>query len=87
MGIALRPKGDLVASVINTHQLAVFTPNGAFQRTICEFGSGQGKFNWPEGIAGSGSRVFVADTWNERVQVLDAADGAFLFEKATDRFG
>jgi hypothetical protein len=51
-------------------------------------GSGPGKFNNASGVSASGDRLFIADTDNRRVQVLNAADGAYLFEwSTTDRAG
>jgi DNA-binding beta-propeller fold protein YncE len=39
-----------------------------------------GQFNFPWGVAERDGRVYVADVSNERVQALDAKDGAFLFQ-------
>lgn len=69
-----------------------FTDNGSLPVTadwgVGGLGTGPGKFNNASGIAVSGDRVFVADTDNRRVQVLDAANGDYLFEWATtDRDG
>jgi outer membrane protein assembly factor BamB len=48
--------------------------------TIGAPGFEAGEFNFPWGIAANDGRVFVADVFNERVQALDAVDGAFLFQ-------
>lgn len=41
---------------------------------IGSFGTGNGQFNYPEGVASDGTRVFVADTYNNRVQIFDRTD-------------
>src|ERR1700752_1856232 len=40
-------------------------------------GSDPGQFQWPEGVAGAGAGVYVADSQNDRIQKFDA-DGTFL---------
>lgn len=42
-----------------------------------EYGSFSGQFNVPKGLAADATSVYVADTFNSRVQVLGAADGFF----------
>lgn len=43
-----------------------------------EYGSGEGQFDQPRGVAVAGGYVYVADTGNDRVQVFNAADGAYV---------
>ena len=40
-----------------------------------------GEFNSPWDIAVSAGRAFVADVYNNRVQALNALDGALLFQR------
>jgi hypothetical protein len=41
-----------------------------FLRTWGSFGSGDGQFNGPFGVAVEGSKVFVVDRFNNRIQVF-----------------
>ena len=62
------------------HALMVFDFGGVFQRKIGHVrGAGKGCFNRPSGLARGTEVIFVADTGNDRIQVL-AADGTFLRE-------
>ncbi len=51
-------------------RVEVFDRNGTFLRTFGSFGSGDGQFNGPFGVAVEGSEVFVVDRFNNRVQVF-----------------
>ena len=47
------------------------------------YGSGDGQFNYPKGVAvDSTGHIYVADTNNHRIQVFDSS-GYFLFEVGT----
>nr|NCS16718.1 6-bladed beta-propeller [Microcystis aeruginosa G13-12]NCT52052.1 6-bladed beta-propeller [Microcystis aeruginosa G13-03] len=55
----------------NNSRVQVFDSGGAFQSTFGSFGSGNGAFDTPRGIAvGSGGNIYVTDTGNNRVQVF-----------------
>src|SRR6266851_5649141 len=51
-------------------RVQVFDRNGTFLRKFGSFGSGDGQFNGPFGVAVEGSKVFVVDRFNNRVQVF-----------------
>jgi len=58
--------------------IAVYSPGGKLLREWGKFGTGDGEFDMPGGIAIShDGRVYVADQCNRRVQVF-SADGRFL---------
>jgi sugar lactone lactonase YvrE len=66
-----------VADTLN-HRIQVFGPDGAFLRSFGSFGSGEGQFYEPRGVAvDAQGNIYVADTWNARVVKL-GPDGAFL---------
>ncbi|NOZ02629.1 MAG: hypothetical protein GXP54_12165, partial [Deltaproteobacteria bacterium] len=60
------------------HRVRVFTPNGELEYTIGSFGTSEGMFNQPHGLASSVDRLYVADTQNHRIQVFTIA-GVFMF--------
>jgi len=51
----------------------IFTKTGRFQAAIGRKGGGPGEFSFPSGVALLGGRIFVADKFNHRVQVLEAS--------------
>jgi hypothetical protein len=55
----------------NNNRVQIFNSSGVFQSAFGSFGSGNGQFSVPFGIAvGSGGNIYVADTFNNRVQVF-----------------
>jgi hypothetical protein len=57
--------------------IKIFTKKGRFEAAVGRKGSGPGEFSFPSGVAVLGGRVFVADKFNYRVQVLEAS-GRYL---------
>jgi sugar lactone lactonase YvrE len=67
-------------------KIAVYSPAGKLLREWGEFGTGDGQFDTPGGIAISRDRrVYVADQCNRRVQVFDT-QGKFLAKWGTKGF-
>ncbi|MFM6057406.1 MAG: 6-bladed beta-propeller, partial [Microcystis aeruginosa] len=59
--------------------------SGVFQSTFGSFGTGNGQFNSPYGIAvGSGGNIYVTDTFNDRVQVFNPSG---VFQSTFGSFG
>jgi DNA-binding beta-propeller fold protein YncE len=60
-------------------QLQLKEADYKYMSTLGQFGSANGQFNKPFGIAvdGQRNRIYVADTWNSRVQVFDKS-GHFI---------
>ena len=95
-GIAIGPEGNVYVVDSDNHRIEVFDTEGNFLRTWgsqcnlaegigCADPTGIGQFQEPWGIAVSeDGRVYVADTWNHRIQVFDA-EGNFL--TAWGRYG
>lgn len=55
----------------------IFTKKGRFEAAIGRKGGGPGEFSFPSGVAVFGGRIFVADKFNRRVQVLEIS-GRYL---------
>ena len=61
-----------------THRAVIEGPHG-HSTAFGQFGNGAGEFRFPRGLAliaaktPKATRIFVADTWNHRVQVFDGS--------------
>lgn len=81
-GIALDTLGNLYVADTGNHAIRKLTPSGQVSTLAGDgtpgFADGQGtqaRFNGPMAVAvGADGRVYVADTWNDRIRVI-AADG------------
>jgi tripartite motif-containing protein 71 len=73
------PEGIVFDSTANTvwvadtsfNRLVEYTAGGGFVRSFGSAGTGRGQFNRPTHLEIAGRRLFVADTWNDRVQIFD----------------
>jgi len=52
------------------NRLVEFAANGTFLQAYGRAGSGQGQFNKPTHVEIDGGLLYVADTWNDRIQVF-----------------
>ncbi len=86
--VAVDAQGRIYVADSGNNRVQVFNPDGSFLRqfgSTCKLdtregctGDGRGQFNEPWGIAVDGEgNVYVADTWNHRVQKFDK-DGNFI---------
>lgn len=57
--------------------IKVFSKEGRYLRDIGRQGKGPGEFDFPSSLAGRDEKIYVADTFNYRVQILDA-QGRYL---------
>lgn len=62
-----------------THRILVFGPDGAKQGQIGEIGSGKGELYEPTDFEIVGDRIYVLDSGNRRIQVLDL-EGTYVSE-------
>ncbi len=67
--------GRLFVADTYAHALKVYSGEGRLLATWGRRGSGAGEFNFPTHLALAGGELYVTDTLNNRVQVLDAATG------------
>jgi hypothetical protein len=54
----------------------VFSKTGRFEAAFGRKGRGPGEFSFPSGVSVLGGRIFVADKFNHRIQILDASGRA-----------
>jgi DNA-binding beta-propeller fold protein YncE len=87
-GLLNRPTGiaydaarrQLYVSDTYSHDIKVFDAEGRIERTIGARGEGAGHFNYPTHLALWRDELYVSDTMNARVVVLDAQTGDVLRE-------
>ncbi len=78
-GLAVGRSGSVLVTDAEGDRLLVFAPDWALLQVIGGFGAGAQTFEDPEGVVAAGDRIYVADSGNERVQVLDFM-GRFIAE-------
>ena len=73
-------KGDvLYVADTHNHRVQKLTSSGKFLHMFGQRGSGQGQFNWPEGvIVDSNNKLIVSDSFNHRVQIFNENGGWLL---------
>ena len=71
-GVAVASDGGVFVTNTGSGSVSVFR-DGRLERTVGKYGSGPGEFARPHDIElGPGGRLYVVDSGNHRVQVLDA---------------
>jgi DNA-binding beta-propeller fold protein YncE len=70
-GLAVGRSGSVLVSDAEGDRLLVFAPDWALLHVIGGFGAGTQTFEDPEGVVAAGDRIYVADSGNGRIQVLD----------------
>lgn len=68
--------GRIFVADTNAHDIKVFDDAGRLLQVIGSRGEAAGQFNYPTYLNFTGDRLFVTDTMNNRVQVLDGEGGA-----------
>ena len=84
--VAIHDSGDIFVTSRNDHCVHVFDKNGRKKATIGSQGSGDGQFNYPQGITISGDVIFVAENGGNRIQKLSVT-GEFLMKFGTQGSG
>jgi DNA-binding beta-propeller fold protein YncE len=75
-GLALdAQRGEIYVSDTASHDIKVLDLSGALKRVLGRRGEGEGEFNYPTHLAFAGGQLYVTDTMNSRIQVLDGASG------------
>ncbi len=72
-GVTIGPAGEVVVADDFAHRLSIFDRNGTFVRTVGRHGTGPGELASVDARGSSQARhaLFIADTGNNRVQVLE----------------
>lgn len=70
--------GRLFVTDTREHKVKVFDLEGKLLAAWGEFGEGPGQLNFPTHLALAGSRIYVSDTLNARIQTFSTADGRWL---------
>ena len=73
-GVAVDGEGNLIIADYGNHRIQKFTADGHFLEAVGSKGRGPLQFSFPCGIAYSASnkKVYVADTGNNRIQILNS---------------
>lgn len=80
LGIAYSPTDDSIwVAGYHNHDIQQFSAEGAPLQQWVGFESGPGDFAYAEGVAASTDRVYIADRYNQRIQVFDKNSGQHLF--------
>ncbi|MFW6183324.1 MAG: flippase activity-associated protein Agl23 [Chloroflexota bacterium] len=67
--VLLMPNNQLLITDTGNHRLQLFDRDGGLIRVVGQMGADPGQFNEPVGLAqGADGSVYLADTWNARVQ-------------------
>lgn len=77
-GIAALADGTFFVSDRLNHRVQKFTAQGDLITTWGKLGDKPGEFREPADLAADEHNLYVADTWNQRIQVFDH-DGNFLY--------
>lgn len=86
-GVARDPRsGRLFVADTVAHTVEVFGAEGQHLRTLGRRGENPGEFNFPTHLALRDGRLYVTDTLNNRVQVLDVSEAADTASPAFGRF-
>lgn len=68
-------KNELYVADTYAHEIKVFDIGGALLRTLGQRGESPGSFNYPTYLALNHDELYVVDTMNAKVQVVDAETG------------
>ncbi|MEW5760786.1 MAG: 6-bladed beta-propeller, partial [Candidatus Thermoplasmatota archaeon] len=71
IGIALDDIGNIYVSDTWNHRVQIFDSSGRFLKKFGGYGSEEGMFMYPRGIAVDNARIYVVDSDNHRVQIFD----------------
>ena len=72
-GVAVDANGNIWVGDRAYNRIVELSTAGTFVQTFGKLGSGPSQFNHPTHLAIQGDLLYVADVWNDRIQVFDLA--------------
>ena len=69
-GLDVDDQGNVWVADTGNNRIVCFAPDGTFRLQFGTQGFGPGEFQQPSGVAVTRGRLFVADTFNQRVQIF-----------------
>jgi DNA-binding beta-propeller fold protein YncE len=73
-GVALDPRGNIYVAGATIDKVQIFSPKGEFLLAFGSKGDGDGEFVMPAGVTIVDNTIYVADSYNSRVQVFQYVD-------------
>lgn len=70
-GVAVEGDGEVWVSDSNWNRMVKFAADGTFREAFGGFGTSHGKFNNPTRVEIRDGRLYVADEWNDRIEVFE----------------
>jgi DNA-binding beta-propeller fold protein YncE len=74
-GIGVDGDGHIYIADAAFNRVQIFDAEGSFLLAIGREGTGAGEFLLPSGVFVAGDRIYVADSYNRRVQVFEFLGG------------
>jgi sugar lactone lactonase YvrE len=82
------PQGRVLVSDTGNKRVVAYSEDGAFLFALGEAGVGAGQFDEPVGLAlAPDGTLYVADTWNQRIQAFQPTEGGFVFLREWPIYG
>lgn len=70
-GVVVEPNGNVLVTDTSWNRIVELSPTGTRLKVIGSRGSDPGQFNYPTKLDLASGRLYVADQWNDRVQLFD----------------
>ncbi len=74
-GVAVDGSGNIWVGDRAYNRVVELTSAGAFVQALGSLGTAHGQFNHPTHVAIFGTKLYVCDVWNDRVEVFDLSGG------------
>ena len=71
LGMHINSTNFIHVADTGTNVIKVFFPNGTYTKTIGTAGTGSGEYYNPSGLTMNSTHIFIADTFNNRIQITD----------------
>ncbi len=86
--IVVDDQGRVFVSDTGNKRVVVYADDGTFLFALGSGGAGAGQFDEPVGLAlGPKGTLYVADTWNQRIQAFQPTEGGFAFLREWPIYG